>query len=209
MEHPLSGLGSNDLLQSVKTKEDIPVSDEELMSRFQAGERAAFNRLVDRYRSRAVSVAFQYVHNLEEAKDVTQDAFVKVFQAADSFRAGEKFSPWFFKILVNQAINVYRRKKVVHFFSLFQNESDDERNSLIDTLEAQDSSENTVNETKEVVWKGIEKLPEKLRHIVVLRDIEGFSEEETSKILNVPLGTVKSRLFHARKKLRKHIERIL
>jgi len=197
------------LSQSVKTKEDISVSDEELMARFRAGEQAAFNRLVNRYRNRAISVAFQYLHNMEEAKDVAQDAFVKVFQAADSFRAGEKFSPWFFKILVNQAINVYRRKKVVHFFSLFQNESDDGRNSLIDTLESGDSPEDTRNETKEVVWQGIEKLPEKLRHIVVLRDIEGFSEIETSKILNVPLGTVKSRLFHARKKLRKHLEKIL
>ncbi len=195
--------------QSVKTKEVAPVSDEELMSRFRAGEGIVFEELVNRYRDRAISVAFQYSHNKEEAKDIVQDAFVKVFQAADSFSTGEKFSPWFFRIVVNQAINVYRRKKVVHFFSLFQNESDSERNSLIDILESENTPDGAVNDTKEIVWKGIRKLPEKLRHVVVLRDIEGFSEIETGKILNIPLGTVKSRLFHARRKLRKNLEKIL
>ena len=195
--------------QSVKTIEEIDVTDEELMARFRVGEQAAFDRLVNRYRGRAISVAFQYLHNMEDAKDVAQDAFVKVFQAADSFRTGEKFSPWFFRILVNQAINVYRRKKVVHFFSLFQNESNNERNSLIDTLESENTADGAVNDTKEMVWKGIQKLPEKLRHIVVLRDIEGFSEIETSKILSIPQGTVKSRLFHARRKLRRHLGKIL
>jgi len=197
------------LSQSVKTKEAAALSDEELMFRFRAGEQAAFEQLVNRYRNRAISVAFQYLHNQEEAKDVVQDAFVKVFQAADSFREGEKFSPWFFRILINQAINVYRRKKVVHFFSLFQNESDSERNSLIDTLESENTADGAVNDTKEVVWKGIQKIPEKLRHVVVLRDIEGFSEIETGKILNIPIGTVKSRLFHGRRKLRKNLEKIL
>ncbi len=183
-------------------------TDESLMAKFQQGDVRAFEALVLRYQNRAVSVAFQYVHNLEESKDVVQDAFVKVYQAGHSFRTGEKFAPWFFRILVNQCVNLYRRKKVVRFVSIFQNENDPTRGSLADSLSDTGEAEEK-NDQRTLVRGAIAQLPEKFRSIVILRDIEGFSEEETGKILGIPQGTVKSRLFHARKKLKKILEREL
>ncbi len=183
-------------------------TDESLMAKFQEGDIRAFELLVARYQNRAVSVAFQYVHNLEEAKDAAQDTFVKVFQARNAFRRGEKFAPWFFRILVNQCVNVYRRKKIVRFTSIFQNESDPTRASLADVLTDGENME-TENDRRELVHAAIARLPEKFRTIVILRDIEGFSEQETGQILGIPEGTVKSRLFHARKKMKKFLEREL
>lgn len=193
---------------SVEKKENSLVSDEELMSRFQSGEHLAFDKLVNRYRERAVSVAFQYLHNLEEAKDTAQDVFVKVFQASGKFKNGEKFAPWFYRILINHTINIYRRKKVVRFFSIFQNEDDSGRSSLADVLVDPQNLEETID-LQNAVREAIRQLPEKLRSVVILREIEGFSEAETTKILKIPSGTVKSRLFHARKKLKKILEKSL
>ena len=183
-------------------------TDESLMAKFQAGDVRAFETLVQRYQGRAVSVAFQYVHNLEESKDVVQDTFVKIYQAGNSFRKGEKFAPWFFRILVNQCVNLYRRKKIVRFVSIFQNERDPTRGSLADLLPDTGATE-AESDRRSLVRGAVAQLPEKFRSIVILRDIEGFSEEETGKILGIPQGTVKSRLFHARKKLKKILEREL
>ncbi len=195
--------------EAVAKMEKIDVeTDESLMARFQRGDVRAFERLVERYQKRAVSVAFQYVHNLEEAKDLAQDTFVKLFQARQTFREGERFAPWFFRILVNHSVNLYRRKKLVHFFSIFQNENDETRTNLLETLsDTQDAEEE--NDRRALVHHAISRLPEKYRSVVILRDIEGFSEEETGRILGIPKGTVKSRLFHARRKLKRVLEREL
>lgn len=173
-------------------------SDEVLVERVKEGSQEAYTELVRRYMKKAYSIAYQFVGNSEDAKDISQDVFVKIYQSIDRFKQGHKFFSWFYRILVNHCINVRKKISVSPFavedLSRYSNSADD-------------SVEVTINkrELKDNVHKAIAKLPLKQRKVLILCEIEGFSQQKVSDIMGISEGTVRSRLFYARKKLQKHL----
>ena len=176
-------------------------SDETLARNFQQGESSAFDELMERYMQQALSVAYYYLRNWEDAKDASQEAFVKLYQSISSFNSTLRFRPWFFRILINHCLNVKRKKKKIQFFSLFAFNDQNKQSALLDVLD-DGSFDSERDEVREIVWKALDKLSGKHREVVVLHDIEGFKEDEIAEILNCSQGTVKSRLHYGRRKLR-------
>lgn len=154
---------------------------------------------------RAVAVARGYVGNREDALDMAQEAFYRVFRALDRFREGERFAPWFFKILRNTCLNFLDKRRRRRAFSIHGQTEDDPDMAVPDEAPhpAEDSE---IRETHRELWKGLEKLPMKHREIILLRHFQDLDYQAIADVLEIPIGTVMSRLFHARRKLREVME---
>ena len=178
----------------------IKDSDEILVERVKNGSKDAYAELVRRYMKKAYSIAYQFLGNSEDAKDISQDVFVKIYQSIGRFKEGHKFFSWFYKILINHCINVRRKKVLLPFIAddFTLNTSPDEE-MIEDNIDRQ--------ELKSEVNRAISKLPLKQRRVLILCEIEGLSQKEVSEMINISEGTVRSRLFYARKRLQKHLNK--
>jgi len=188
----------------------MPQLDDELMKRCQKGDMDAFNLIVRRHRVALVNFAAQFVgSNQDSAEDLAQETFVRMFKAAKRYRAGTaKFSTWMYHIASNLCKNELRnRGRRGRFFvdSIItgdRNEVGSPDEDLIATAPAHVSFQPEVElESKELartVRSAIAELPERYRLPVVLRDLQGLSYEEISEVLNLALGTTKSRINRAR-----------
>jgi len=166
-------------------------SDKELALRAREGDEDAFRRLVDRHRKKAYWTAYNIVHSHEEALDVAQEAFVRVFRFLHRYDPKQQFSTWLYQIVVNLAIDSLRRNK-------------NARAAPLDQLpETPDSREGPVEEAQRAerrrqVWEVLGTLPEAYRVVLVLRDIEGLPSREVASILGINHATVRWRLHLAR-----------
>ncbi len=179
---------------------------EELVRSFRSGDVQAFNKLVLIYQNRVYNLALNYVKNPEEAKDLTQDIFVNVYRAMPTLREESKFSAWLYRIAVNKCRNRYNRLSRRGFF---RNQSLDDEKSTIQ-LKGEKEPE-TALEKEDIVNQvrtGINSLKKTERDILVLRDLQDLSYEEISEILEMPLGTVKSKLNRARAALKSQLKSI-
>ena len=176
-------------------------SDEELVFRAQNGSKSAFDELVARYMRRAYSLAYQIVGNSETARDLSQDAFIKIYQSLASFKPEHKFFSWFYRVLTNHCLNYKRRRKIVNWLSLSDEKSEWEAERVFAGEESHDT-EYERNQSHVSLHKAIEKLPKKQKMVVILHGIEGMSQAETAEILGITEGTVRSRFFYARDRLR-------
>ncbi|MBN1550224.1 sigma-70 family RNA polymerase sigma factor [bacterium] len=181
------------------------VTDDHLMCRFQEGDESAFKRLLERYQDRIMNYVFRIVGDYDTAVDITQEAFIRVYMNAGRYLPGSRFAPWLYRIASNLAINEIRRRKRWRFFSFDEPINSDEKSM---TFELPDESilspeANIIQkEDVESVEQALEKIPVKYRTPLILREIEGYDYEEISKILNIPRGTVKSRLNRGRSLLK-------
>ncbi len=175
--------------------------DLELVKRCQEGDREAFRILVERYQARATRLAYRYVGNMDDAQDITQDAFIRVHRSIKDFRNESQFYTWFYRILVNLALDHFRRNKM--------RAAEFEDGVLLRSQSASDAQTRKTN-PREELWKkqrqqaivgAIDTLPPDQRTTVILREIDGLSYEEIAQVTKVPIGTVMSRLFYARRKL--------
>ncbi|MFQ5458506.1 MAG: sigma-70 family RNA polymerase sigma factor [Myxococcota bacterium] len=184
-------------------------SDPELVERCQKGDMSAFEVLVERYQQRAARLAFRYVKNQEDARDIAQEAFVRVFRSIKDFRNESKFYTWFYRILVNLSLDHLRRNKL---------EASEYQDGLL--LRSQSAAEGQQKKTnpREELWKkerreaigsAISTLPDDQKTTVILREIDGLSYEEIAQVTKVPIGTVMSRLFYARRKLQDKLKESL
>jgi len=185
-------------------KTEASLTDEQLMIELQKGDRNAFDDLVSRYHQDAIRLAYYYLANWEDARDLSQDAFVKVYQQANTFDPSQSFRPWFFRILVNHTLNFIKRKKRIRFSSIFEQSGNNSNNNsfLADQVQEPSNGEKEFY-TQQLVWNALNQLTPNHRSVVVLHEIEGFREYEIAKVQNCSVGTVKSRLHYARKKLKK------
>ena len=181
-------------------------TEKELLIKAKEGDRGSFNVIVGNYYKKGYAVAFRYTGNSRDAEDLLQDAFLKVHKNLDSFDPEKDFGPWFFKILINGCINFIRRKKIKRALFSFKEDYEEIGIDIEQTREYADyknpEGDLVQSEISRKVWDAINKLPEKQRSAVILADIEGFSYEEISKILNCPIGSVMSRLYYGRLKLK-------
>jgi len=181
------------------------ITDEELIARFQAGDESAFEEIVHRYSGRLMNFAYRFLMDHEEAEDVVQDTFLKVYQNRYAYKEIAKFSTWIYTITGNLAKTILRkrRNRQLFFFSrLGPEEKDIEFPS---TNKLPESSFEEKYDDK-MVQRAIVKLPEQFRTAIILRDIQDLSYEEISNIIDAPLGTVKSRINRARLRLQEELE---
>lgn len=190
------------------TQRDI----EMLVERARQGDRAAFGQLVDEYKDKIYNYVARMLNDPYEAEDVTQEAFLRAFRSLPRFRGASSFHTWLYRIASNLAIDVVRkRKRQEPTFSLDEPlESDDgeyEREIPDETGSPEDRS--STRETRVAVRRAIMDLPEKLRDVMILYELQGETYEDIADILDVPLGTVKSRLFNARNRLKDSLEELV
>ena len=140
--------------------------------------------------------------NSEDASDMTQEAFIKAFNSLQSFRGDSKFSVWLYRIVSNVCLDFLRSRNRRPTVSLSV-EDDDGEDTQLDVADESQSPELLLDRklTRESVRRGLDSLPPDYRQILLLREIQGFSYEEISKALHLEVGTVKSRIFRARKRL--------
>ena len=204
---------------SVKTKaEDSPdvseakLSDHELIEATRSGDEAAFGEIMQRYRGPITNYLYRFLNDYEEAVDLAQETFVRVYFALERYHTQFAFSTYIYRIAANLAISELRRRKrrrLMSLTGLFQ--SDDDR-----TVEFQPRDERKLadremldDERDQQIAAAIAALPEKYRTPIILRDIQGRSYDEVADIMGLGLGTTKSRISRARGLLKERLEGFL
>jgi len=177
----------------------------QLMVAAKAGDQDAFGRLVDSVKGRAFAVASGLVGSREDAMDLCQEAFSKTWRARETYHDGAPFLPWFHRILRNTCFSFLRKKGRIQRTSLRSLEEDTPDWDL--TADSPPvSRELERDETQAVFWAAMEHLSARDREILILRQFKDLSYREIAHALDVPEGTVMSRLFHARRRLRELLE---
>ena len=180
----------------------LPIDDQTLIERCRTGDVAAFEPLVQKYRDRAWRLAFNVLRDREDAWDVTQDAFVRAWQALPSFRGQSAFYTWLFRIVVNVASDRARQRAARgRAFGTERVPEEDWERAMVDPGAAPDDEARRAEERARIT-RALAALPEHHRTIIMLSDLEGLSYREIAEVLGIPMGTVMSRLHHARKRLR-------
>jgi RNA polymerase sigma-70 factor (ECF subfamily) len=161
-----------------------------------AGSQSAWETLVNTFAKRIFSMAYQFSGSRQEAEDKTQEVFLKLYGALPRYDAGKNFQAWLLTLAKNHLIDEYRRTK----WEKTQRDEFDER-VLAQTAGADPEQDLVEKETKTLVWEGLDRLSADMRMVIILRDLQGKSYEEVAEILDLPLGTVKSRVNRARLQL--------
>jgi RNA polymerase sigma-70 factor (ECF subfamily) len=177
--------------------------DERWVAAARAGDTKAFGRLVERYQRRVYALSFGILRQREDAWDVAQEAFVKAYRNLDRFAGEAAFYTWLYRIAYNLSLDVLRSRGRRELVGLDEHNPALEQ-AIRDEARPDDAPPNELfarRETARAVQKAMERLSEKHRAIIVLREVEGLSYEEMAEVLGISKGTVMSRLFHARKNL--------
>jgi RNA polymerase sigma-70 factor (ECF subfamily) len=186
-------------------------SDEELVRRFKEGDRAAYSELVVRYQNRVFGMCLRWMGNRAVAEEVAQDVFLALYKALSRFRGDAQLSTWVYRVTVNHCKNrdLYRRRRAHGRHESFDGAPDDAdvptKQYADDGAHADAQTHQT--EASELLQDALAALDEDQRQIIVLRDIEDLSYEEIADILELPKGTVKSRLHRARHELARKLGR--
>jgi len=196
-----------EVLQSTVSIENL--SDHELIEATKRGDEAAFAEIVNRYRKPITNYLYRFLNDYEEAVDLSQETFVRVYFAIERYHTDYAFSTYIYRIATNLGISEIRRRKrrkLISLTGLFQYD-DEPAQDFQPPDEKPLPVENLIeNEQKETISRAIAALPEKYRAPVVLRDVEGKSYEEVAAILKLGLGTTKSRISRGRKILREKLQ---
>ena len=172
-------------------------TDEILMSRFQSGDEFAYIELVNRYRDKLNNFIYYFLGDVEIAEDIVQDTMIKLYEKKHYYREIAKFSTWIYTIAKNLANSELRKKKRRKTFTLSELSKDKMSYDLVDmNAEVEKGIESEYDVKK--IKSAIHNLPKSFRTVIILRDIEKLSYNEISSIIEVPIGTVKSRINRAR-----------
>jgi RNA polymerase sigma-70 factor (ECF subfamily) len=191
--------------QDKETKE----KEEALVKRFQAGDLEAYDLLAEIYQKKIYALSFNLTRNQMDSQDVTQEVLLTIFRKINTFQGKSAFSSWVYRVTLNATYMKLRSKKKEPNVSL-EDLLPSFNGAGYQQEKIQDWSENTEsllfsNETKNIIQKAVDQLPEKEKVVFLLRDVEGFSTEKVSEILDLTIPAVKSRLHRARLFLRKKL----
>lgn len=173
--------------------------EQDLIRSAASGSSRAFEELITPYERRMYALALRMCGNTEDAKDCLQDAMLRIYRGLPSFRGDSSFSTWIYRVVSNVCLDFHRRNKGKGNASL-----DELHESGIEPKDSKPTPQTELerSELKRQLSNAIQSLPEDLKSAVVLRDIHGLSYEEIGEVLDINVGTVRSRLFRARSKLR-------
>lgn len=180
------------------------IDEKEIIDKILKGDLESYSLLIKEYENNIYSLCLSILKNVDDALDLTQEAFLIAFENIKNFKGESKFSTWLYRIAYNLCINF--KKKRGEVFNLDNNEEmsieiEDKTSSLWEEIEKE--------ERIKIINEGLKRIKDSDRLIIELRDIKGLSYEEISKILSLPMGTIKSRLFRARENLKKVVEDIM
>ena len=192
-------------IPSLNMADEFSYTDEELIARFQDGDEQAYVELVNRYRNRLMTFVYRFVNDMEKAEDIVQDTLMKLYTHGHYYRNIAKFSTWIYTIAGNFAKTELRRKKRHKVTNLSQMGFDD-REYQLPSVEPETGERAQGHFAEKKIQMAIQELPLHFRTVVILRDIQELSYEEISKIVDVPLGTVKSRINRARLQLQQSLK---
>lgn len=182
--------------------------DRALIARAQAGDRAAFRQLVERHQRRAFAIALGLVRDENDARELVQDAFLRVYKSLPSFQGSSSFFTWLYRIITNLSIDLIRKPgRQIGDLDEVRFEADDSQEADFPFLSRIDGADpGEVVRRREIAGRlqaALDALPPYHRGVIVMREIEGMSYEEMAQAMNVSKGTIMSRLFHARQKLQR------
>jgi len=180
------------------------LADDILVTRFQGGDERAFRVLMERHIERIRKLVFVVLNRAELVDDLTQEVFINAYRALPNFRYDASFYTWLYRIAVNRCRDEMRKLSVRKMFSLERLLDARDKEVIIRT-----SVEADEQDTSDIIHAGLQRLPEKYRVALILKDIEGRSYEEIAEIMQCELGTVKSRLARGRTLMRKYLSPIL
>ena len=179
-----------------------PDLERELIRKCKAGDARFYEPLVRAYEPSGLRLATGMLGNLDDARDALQDAFVKAYEALHRFDLRRPFGPWFFQILRNHCRDLLRSRQ-----ARFKVETLDEGIEM-HPADVEKGPERTRQRSaaRDLLWRALERVGDEHREILVLKELQGFRYNEIAVILDIPEGTVASRLFHARRALRAALE---
>lgn len=187
-------------------------SDHALIEATKQGDESAFAEIVRRYRNPIVNYLYRFLNDYEEAVDLAQETFVRVYFAIDRYHTGYAFSTYIYRIATNLAISELRKRKrrrLMSLTGLFQTDRDESVEFQPRDERQLPDAELVDDERNKIIARAIAALPEKYRVAVVLRDVEGRSYEEIAEIMDLGLGTTKSRISRGRGLLKEKLKTYL
>ncbi len=179
-----------------------------LVRRVQAGEVAAFDVLIQKYRERLYAIIYNLTSNREDASDLAQEAFIKAFRSIGNFKGDSSFFTWLYRIAVNASLTHLKRNRMRRFFS-FENLGEEvSQSDLVEALtdKLQSDKPAIIKELQEKLNEALQRLSLKHRTVVVLFEIEGLSHQEIAQVMNCSEGTVRSRLHYAKLQLQSYLQ---
>jgi len=185
--------------------------DQQLVERAQRGDKHAFELLVSKYQRKLGRLLSRFIRDPGEVEDVTQEAFIKAYRALPTFRGDSAFYTWLYRIGINTAKNYLastgRRAPTITNYDAEEAEGFDDGDQLRDL----NTPENMLmsKQIAQTVNQSMDRLPEELRAAIMLREIEGMSYEDIAKIMNCPIGTVRSRIYRAREAIAEQLRPML
>ena len=181
-------------------------TDEKLIKKFQEGDVGAYNQIVYRYKDRLLNFINRFLNDVDRSEDLVQDTLLKLYTHKDSYKEIAKFSTWLYTIAANLARTELRKIKRRKTFSVTELSHDD-REFIIKSTDVGPGEENISQNFEKNVQRALAELPVDFKTIIILRDIQELSYDEISKIVEVPLGTVKSRINRGRVKLQQLLKK--
>lgn len=186
-----------------------PAEEIRLIAGAKHGDHASFEQLVDRYMGKAMTVARAYVTNRDDALELAQEAFYRVYRSLDRFREGEPFAPWFFRILRNTCLSFlgkHRRRRTLSLDAPLGGDPDGAPMTVADPACVRPERGAELSEEQRQLRTALDSLPLMHKEILVLRHFEELDYASIAEVLEIPIGTVMSRLFHARRKLKDELD---
>lgn len=186
--------------RSVSRAEDL-----EMLEAVLAGDGTAYRGLVEKYQGRVYAMVYGMIRNREDARDITQEAFVKAYRNLASFRLEASFYTWLYRIAMNLAIDFTRKRKRRETAGFDESIAQRDDDGGIADVHHEDSPSRALERKQlfDQIMTAMEKLPDDQRQVILLREMEGLAYKEIAEVMGIPEGTVMSRLFYARKKLQK------
>jgi RNA polymerase sigma-70 factor, ECF subfamily len=189
-----------------RPKDESTTSEEDrLLQDFQAGDSHAFGLLVHRYQDRLYTALVRFLDRPEDALDVLQDTFLSAFANARNFKGNSRFYTWIYRIAMNHAIDHHRRKKPRQSLSIF---AEDQADMSDQRSQTQPADHLEREEDRELVQLALQQLSTEHRMVLVMKEIDDLRYEEIAEVLDVPVGTVRSRLHRARADLKDILEKM-
>ena len=190
---------------SLDKKSEFIYTDEKLISRFQAGDERAYVELVNRYKDKLLNFVFQFLGDIEQAEDVVQDTMLRLYEKKHYYKEIAKFSTWIYTIarnLANTELRKRKRRKTTYLSQMSKEERQYEIPAVQDDVD-QSLHNEFINDR---IQSAIKNLPEHYKLVIILRDIQELSYDDISNIVEVPLGTIKSRINRARIQLQAELQ---